>query len=283
MPVGDDDDWRFRKAQQLGLIDTRPVTLLPARPSVARAAPMPPTSPERGNRPAASTVVKTVPGGMSRTLLVCAALALTLFAAAIGWLLRGSNTPPLPMPLPMPASTSTVPPAAVSAPDVQQPDAQPLDVLLSIEPPRDAPSPVVPSPEPQPAAAQAVAVVAPPAIKLKPSPPATVTAPLQPPQVEPRIDQAQSDEGDARMLPRPSFSCRGVQTRVNQMICNSVELAAADVQMAQAFRAAAGRSDGIGEQRLDRDQSKFLNARAACNTASCIASTTRRRIAALTR
>ena len=255
--MDDNDDWRSRKARELGLIDTRPVTLAPERadaPGPTRKPGQKPVAPPpyHGPRPPAAgpRAVPTRP--VPRALIVIGILVLLALGLAAGWALRGRVEAPLPMPSPAPSDTMA---AVAETPPVARDDI--------VAPP--AAAPVAASP-----------VAAPPAKVELPRP----TPPRLPALLPPKPRAALVD-GRGGALPDPSFSCRGVQTRVNAMICNSAELAALDVAMAQAYRSATASSDGAAAQRIDREQSRFLNARVACGDANCVARATKRRIRAL--
>ena len=262
MLADDDDDWRYRKAQQLGLIDTRPVGPQPAREPGRRPVAAPPAVPV-SRRPAPPVVA--APRAISRIMLICSAIAALLVAAAAGWLLRGPTLSP------EPAVTATAFPAdpiIAPATDVRETSPKALPYVPVIAPI------AAPVPSPQIESAAIPPALIPPAL----IPPAPI---LKVPRADREAPRATRSERAAARQAGPSFDCRRAPTRVHQMICDRPDLAVADNRMARAYQAAIQRS--ASDVRLERDQAKFLNARGACESARCVGAVTWRRIRALDR
>lgn len=295
-----EDDWRYRKAQQLGLIDDRPLGASgdgrrPAAPVPPHAGwtPAPPPAPPKAARPQSRASIEKANDGPSRLAFAGGTAIALLVAAGAGWLLndavgqRSMAEFPPPVvavadPVNPPVRTSE---AAARSGTATRPDtlALPVDAVLQPadlppeqappvqEPPVEVPplqAPPVQAPPPAPVVAAAPAVVAPRAAR--------------PPK--PRVVLARDSGVFAPTRGgRPSFNCRRARSRDSQLICASPELSGLDREMAQAYRAAVRRSGGWGEARLDRDQSAFLNARSACQTAPCIARLYYRRLDRLDR
>ncbi len=76
----------------------------------------------------------------------------------------------------------------------------------------------------------------------------------------------------------PSFNCRRATSWVNRTVCSDAELAALDVRMSDTYGAAIAAADPAGERRIDADQAQFLQQRARCRTADCIGRAYRMRI-----
>ncbi|HSR65561.1 MAG TPA: lysozyme inhibitor LprI family protein [Xanthomonadaceae bacterium] len=78
----------------------------------------------------------------------------------------------------------------------------------------------------------------------------------------------------------PSFDCAKASTGPERLICSSKELSAADVSLAQAYRAAKDASDD--KARLSQQQSTWRkNVRDACSDVSCMLNAYQQRIAEL--
>ncbi|KAB7647739.1 hypothetical protein [Polymorphobacter fuscus] len=263
--MSDDEAWRYRKAQQLGLTDTRPVTPAtpagpaadvrgpaPVTPPVPRPSPVarPPAAPPIRPQPAAASPMTTGSGRLTRIGGAAAALVL---AATAGWGLHSAIGPrlaPADLPMPVQAPVPAPAPAPTTAPEVAAPAVPAAEIALPaavIEP-----RPQVIARAPEPAAAE---------------PP----APARPRPVK------------AAPITGPSFNCRYASTDAQQMICASPTLARLDGAVAAAYRVAVERGGAAAERRLDREQAAFLNARGACRTPACITRLATRRLKRLER
>lgn len=257
-----DDDWRHRKAQQLGLIDTRPLGAAGDGRRPAASAPFPPQKEWRTGAPATRAGARSkdsvlkAPADGPRRLAFAGGTALALFVAAgTGWLLNDAvgqrsmaEFPPPVVRAARPATPAIAAPAPIRA-------AAPIEAAAS-------------APVPMPVE------IAPPAA----APPAAATLP-RPTVVMARRDTARpaAPRGNdiavaaARRGGGPSFNCRRARTPDSRMICASPELSGLDRALVQSYRNAVRRAGPSAEYRLDRQQSAFLNARAACQSAPCIA------------
>lgn len=115
-------------------------------------------------------------------------------------------------------------------------------------------------------------------------PPPVVAVPVIPETPLPSVSQ--SPESTAAVAPermeagtaaRPSFDCNKVGKAVERMICNQPELAAADVQLDQAYRAALQRSSGQAQEMLQQAQHQWRRERDFCGDSRCVLNAYRQR------
>jgi hypothetical protein len=176
-----DDDWRYRKAQQLGLIDTRPLGAAnDGRKSAATGngrRPVPPLPPRAQSDFRASAApagfarpgspVAKAPADGPRRLAFFGGTALALLVAAgAGWLLNDAvgdrRMADFPPPVVEQAQARTEPAAATAAPAIPTPPPAALPASLPATETPAATLPV-PVPVPVPPPARAVAAAEPPA------------------------------------------------------------------------------------------------------------------------
>ena len=294
-----DDDWRYRKAQQLGLIDDRPLAAtgdgrhpaaaatlaLPRNESAATWMPGDFTPRSTGNADAAAAT-----DGPRRLAFVGGTAIALLVATGAGWLLNDALSERSIAEFPLPARpeasfamrpTQSAPAIAAAAPVIEA--AAP--VIGAAAPDVDAAgranaSPLPALPSPRPAARMATPPVASSlqSVVVRPSSPIVVPAALSPSvrvTAPSTFDAAVARRGQARLAVtvrgRPSFNCRRAQTRDSRLICASPELAGLDREMVRSYRSAVRRGGRADEYWLDKEQAAFLNARSACQTAPCIA------------
>lgn len=313
------EDWRYRKAQELGLGDSSQVVppraragnakappvreparpAAPARPAPSGATPPPPAGPASATPPPLPPYARAVarPARTARPVALIAAIAAGLaVSVGAGWALHANyGTPQVAMNVGTPALT--VPAAEQRA----------------MTPPRVVAPPVVASATVDRQSAAPVAVL-PPAEALAESPVESVAAgpAKRPPAKAVRrvaartpvtraraaaVRRMASNAGVRRAAPKPrrsaeaalrpgrtsqpSFDCSRAGASVNQMICNDPALAGLDVAVARGYRRAVTGRNPDTERRLDRSQAAFLNARNECQTSRCVARLYRQRLAQL--
>lgn len=282
--MSDNEAWRQKRAEELGLVDTGPSfgrAAFPSPPRRPRAvaedtvdpmrlpeaparqagptAAAPPIWPQAVRVPPLRRGTRPVLPGWARPELIIAAL---IVAAMLGWMARSALLP----------GTST-PVATVS--DVPTSVAAPPTVPVAARPSLPAPPP----PRVEPAAPDVALRAEPPAVAAvtervaKPFPPTTATADeaaaSRPPVTSRARYPARPVAAPGRSF-KPSFNCRLARSAVTQMICADARLAALDVEMAARYRAAVRGIDPEAEQLIETDQSTFLNTRSRCNSQACV-------------
>lgn len=294
-----DDDWRYRKAQQLGLIDDRPLGVpgdgrrpdpIRQRPDWPSAAPAMATS---ASAPRSKRGSPTPADGPRRLAFAGGTALALLVAAGAGWLLNDAVGERAMTDFPPPAIATaaveaTTSPAAAASAALPSADTAPADlpppVAPPVQPPLEAPPPEAPPLQAPPVETPAPVVATPRAVS---SPAARAAAPPKPRFVvasQPGVARRRSDGALAvAARGRPSFNCRRARSRDSQLICASPELSGLDRELARSYRAAVRRGGAGAEEWLDRGQSAFLNARSACQTAPCIARLYYRRLDRLDR
>ena len=266
------EDWRFERAQQLGLIDTRPISLQTR--GVPEAAPRPVRSPVVP-RPAEPAPVVPLPARQPlvrrtepRRLLarICGSAAALLLAASAGWVLRDmlGDTP---------RRLHETAIAVVRAPTTSPLVAEVAPRQPALPPNRAVSKPVRAEGNELPRGGRADSAEA-----AQPSGRAASRHDVAAAAARRLPAKAATSRGPA---PKPSFDCHRATASVNRMICRDGDLAALDVAMADQYRHAVRRGSLDDERRLDREQAAFLNARGDCLTATCIAAIYRQRLDAL--
>lgn len=187
-----------------------------------------------------------------------------LLAAGLGWAVRDlSIVPPVVgsdrYPTPLRRSATTTPAPQPSAPDPLP--TEEVAVPVVVEPPT-----AIPLPPP-------VASVDPPIVPVERVRPDRV--PSLPRVSEPDVAVPASFS--------PSFNCRRARASVTKLICRDAELSGLDRRLDAAYRARIREADPDGVERLQNDESDFLNRRGECSTASCISDVYRDRIDELAR
>ena len=291
--MSDSDDWRYRKAQERGLLGAGTIRRAPTTQSPAKLSPAPPKatqSPPRAVVPAMATMQppRTAPPPLATgtaapekwrvTWLIAALGAMLLVGAAAGWLLKDATERVAPR-----ATAIAAPPATdrvAEEPTIALPDGLPAATSLAV-----IGKPVDVSPKTE---------------KSQPAPPAALNSKAAPPPTAPAFDPADTaksvDAPDpATKVPRaaqprrpidasvrraltPSFDCRRARTKVNRLICADARLADLDRRVSAAYRGALRRNGSAAEPQLDREHASFLNMRAACETSQCVARHTRWRL-----
>lgn len=290
--MADDDDWRYRKALQLGLAQAPP----PKRDSAPRPTTRPPlptfraaayAQPAVGGAPTRGSGATPQRGPGGRLALIAAAAALVVLAVAAGWLLHarfGPGTAPIDIAAPVvPAPAAQAPAVPVAAPLDARPERLPPEPVATMRP--DTSDDVLPA---------AIPAVLPPAPTAAPVPVATPKARVAAPAASrplartvrasrpvPQQAVRRSRVTRATTAVRASFDCRRARSRDQQLICGSPYLAALDRDVAQVYRQVV-RQGGTGDPfGMDRDQAAFLNRRAACDTERCLGQLYNRRRAEL--
>lgn len=82
---------------------------------------------------------------------------------------------------------------------------------------------------------------------------------------------------DSSTASRPSFDCSKAGKVVERMICNQPELAAADVQLDQAYRDALQRTSGREREMLQQAQHQWRRERDFCGDSRCVLNAYRQR------
>lgn len=280
--MSDNEGWRRRKAEELGLVDAGPFRALRATtPAQDSAAVRNPTSMrplsgnsdqartvERGREPPAATSAgpewHRSDAQATRMLALLAGLALAL---VLGWWLRGAIAPANAPEATLNSRAASSGAGTSSVRERSMPDIPPAAVAdLPASPavvPESAPARIPEAIKPPPRQAVVPAAAAPPARKGRFTAPRAVAAP-------------------GRNF-RPSFNCRRATSWVNRTVCTDRKLAAMDVRMSNAYGRAIASAGPAGERRIDAAQTRFLNQRARCPTMACIDRAYRTRIKQLDR
>jgi uncharacterized protein YecT (DUF1311 family) len=115
--------------------------------------------------------------------------------------------------------------------------------------------------------------------------PTTVAAPATPPTVAPAPTVAVSADIIASSAPTtaaaltfaPSFDCAKVTTGPERLVCSSQQLAALDVELAQAYKRNTGLTDDKNALKVEQTEWR-KNERDVCSTVDCVAQAYRSRI-----
>ena len=289
----DNEDWRRKRVEQLGLPDPTPWLGNPERPQAmaARADPLPlqPLSPAADSP---LPLAERLPAQSRRRWWPGLAIVVGVLAAvALGWLLRVQVEKAVDGARLGDRQTAATPSVSVPAPArrdaaASEPAARPFD-----RPHETALAPVTDRLEPDAIAPEAT----PPISKVvEQAAPESVTAIRQPAaaKASPTVIANAPDPATrfarpahAVALPgrdfKPSFNCRRAKAQVNRMICADPELSALDNALSASFYAAQRRLDFAGLQALHADQTAFLNERQRCATPGCVAAIYRERIGQL--
>ena len=187
--------------------------------------------------------------------------------AALGIANRTARAEPQP-PGPLPVPSMPAPPSPAAFP--------PLPPELRSEPPSEPPLvatrvPTAPrAPEPRVVIARAplpprrsVEATGPAGV---PERPVVVQRPPRVREVEPQVRPPVRT-----VRSQPSFTCANARARVENMVCSSDRLAAADRAMSATFFNAIANSDRQTQAELRASRTRFLRFRNACATEACVA------------